>query len=67
MAAATSLEREEDVPVEAAVTTTEAADDAGEDVEAVETVPAAKLLLVERGKTMIRPGRVQHTTPRCEE
>ena len=37
MAATISLEREEDSSVEAAVTTTEAADDEGEDVEAVET------------------------------
>lgn len=34
------------------VTATDAADDEGEEVQAVETKPAAMLLLVERGKTM---------------
>ena len=42
-------ESEEEVP---AVTATDAEDDEGEEVQAVETKPAAMLLLVERGKTM---------------
>ena len=46
---AISSEREEDVP---AVTTTDAADDEGEKLQAVERKPAAKLLLVENGRTM---------------
>ena len=40
---AMSSESEEDVPT---VTTTDAADDEGEEVQAVETKPAAKLLLL---------------------
>ena len=41
---AISSESEEDVP---AVTTTDTADDEGEEVQAFETKPAAKLLLVD--------------------
>ena len=48
-AEAISSESEEDVP---AVTATDAEDDEGEEVQAVETKPATKLLLVERGRTM---------------
>ena len=48
MADAISSEREEDVW---AVTATDAADDEGEEVQAVDTKPAAKLLLGERGRT----------------
>ena len=46
---AISSESEEDVP---AVTATDAADDEREEVQAVETKPVAKLLLLERGRTM---------------
>ena len=46
---AISSESEEDVPT---ITTTDAADDEGEEVQAVETKPAVNLLLAERGRTM---------------
>ena len=53
---AISSESEEDVP---AVTTTDAADDEGEEVQAVETKPAAKPLLVERGRTLTDSRRLR--------
>ena len=56
MADAISSESEEDVP---AVTTTDTADDEEEEEQAVETKPAAKLLLVERGRTMTESRRSQ--------
>lgn len=54
-AAAISSEREEEVPAE---TTTDVADDEGEELQAVETKPAARLLFVERGRTITDSRRI---------
>ena len=55
-AVAISSEREEEVSAE---TTTDAADNEGEEVQAVETKPASKLLLVERGRTITDSHRIR--------
>ena len=69
MANAISSESEEDVP---AVTTTDAADDEGEEVQAVQMKTAAKLLLVEHERTMTdshrsRKNKRQHVHRRTGE